>query len=303
VPLVKQTIQTERLFTHLHGDVARLPAGSVEILEIIGNGLPSSKSFNNGVDGVQYISLDGPNLLTGLATCQTQSIKSVVKNKGEALRQCCNGVNECFLSSINRLREADGSPPLPKVPPMKPAIIITTNESQCQIPHMDVKEPELREASYVGFIPATRNGMYLEVWPVHNLCPGMKKIQGEIIFIPLGSLLVLPATTIHGGGMKAPLPPTTTDSVVDQSHGVIHQHPRFHFYVFPTRDEAEYSGANLFDMPSEMRLKLGTDHLEFSDLFVHSPELQYTAENPGQLALGLLNDISPILIERTGGPG
>ena len=133
--------------------------------------------------------------------------------------------------------------------------------------------------------------------------PRHEEAPGEIIFIPLGSLLVLPATTIHGGGMKAPLPPTTTDGVVDQSHGVIHQHPRFHFYVFPTRDEAEYSGANLFDMPSEMRLKLGTDHLEFSDLFVHSPDLQYTAENPGQLALGLLNDISPILIERTGGPG
>jgi hypothetical protein len=83
---------------------------------------------------------------------------------------------------------------------MKPAIIITSKESQCQIPHMDIIEHKLRAESFVGFIPLTKNGMYLEVWPMNDPQPSTKQHHGELIFIPLGVLLLLPATTVHGGG-------------------------------------------------------------------------------------------------------
>ena len=299
LPKAKQTSETKQLLFHLKGDVARLPDGCVETLEIIGNSLPSSKSFASGVDGIQYISLDGPDLMRGFVMCQTKSIKSLVQNKIQLLQQCSNDVNATFLSSINGLRMEAGSGPLLQTPAMKPAIIITAKESRCQVPHMDIKEAELREASFVGFIPLTKNGMYLEVWPLNNLHPGVKQLHGELIFIPLGVLLLLPATTLHAGGMKAPLPPMTTDDSIDRSPDIVRQHPRLHFYLFPTRTDSDYQTCNLFEMPADMRFQLGTDHRAFSEIFLHSPQLQYTPEKPGELALGLLSDITPILAERT----
>lgn len=299
LPLAKQTKKTKLLLSHLQGDVARLPDRCVKALQAIGKGLPHANSFASGVDGIKYIGLEGPDLITGLTMTATKSIKSLLKSESQVLKQCSDDVNMCFLSSINRSRDAAGLSKLQKNPPMKPAIIITSKESQCQIPHMDVKETELRQASFVGFIPLTTNGMYLEVWPLNDLHAGMKQIRGQLIFIPLGVLLLLPATTLHAGGMKAPLPPMTTDECRVHSHDIASQHPRLHFYIFPTRDDAYYKTCNLFVMPPELQLQLDTDSTHFSELFVHSSQLQYTATNPGQLAIGLLNDVSPIWAMRT----
>ena len=91
----------------------------------------------------------------------------------------------------------------------------------------------------------------------------------------------------------------TTDDSIDPSPDIVRQHPRLHFYLFPTRTDSDYQTCNLFEMPADMRIQLGTDHRDFSEIFLHSPQLQYTPEKTGELALGLLSDITPILAERT----
>jgi hypothetical protein len=102
--------------------------------------------------------------------------------------------------------------------------------------------------------------------------------------------------------MKAPLPPMSVDCHLDMTNDIVRQHPRLHFYIFPTKQEADYKSANLYELPNDMRDKLETDKTKFSELFVHSAHLQYTAENKGELALGLLNDINPIMAERNRAP-
>jgi hypothetical protein len=164
---------------------------------------------------------------------------------------------------------------------------------------MDIKEDELRANSYIGFIPLSKNGMYLEVWPLDDLNTATQQVTGELVFVPLGMLLLVPAATLHAGGMKAPLPSFVAEVSTGHNDNTIRQHPRLHFYLFPTRDDAEYTTCNLYDMPLEMRNQLATDKKRFSDIFIHSPQLQFTPDAPGELAFGLLNDVSPIFAERT----
>jgi hypothetical protein len=53
----------------------------------------------------------------------------------------------------------------------------------------------------LGFFPLTAEGMFLQVWPRQD-DPCVSEIPGHLVFIPLGKLLVLPASTIHGGGFR-----------------------------------------------------------------------------------------------------
>ena len=102
--------------------------------------------------------------------------------------------------------------------------------------------------------------------------------------------------------MKAPLPPMSADAHLDLTNDIARQHPRLHFYIFPTQPEADYKSANLYELPQGMWDKLETEKTKFSELFVHSAQLQYTAENHGQLAYGLLNDVNPIMAEQNCAP-
>jgi hypothetical protein len=52
----------------------------------------------------------------------------------------------------------------------------------------------------LGFAPLTEDGMFLQVWP--TVPKETATVPGQIIFIPFGKLLVLPAATIHGGGFR-----------------------------------------------------------------------------------------------------
>jgi hypothetical protein len=93
----------------------------------------------------------------------------MVDKHGASLRSCSDDIGQCFLSCINGLRLNAGIDPLSETPPMKPSIVITSKESQCQIPHMDMKEDDLRADSYIACIPITKNGMFLEVWPLDRV--------------------------------------------------------------------------------------------------------------------------------------
>ena len=58
--------------------------------------------------------------------------------------------------------------------------------------------------------------MFLQVWQRQDDHCVVSEIQGELIFIPLGKMLVLPASTIHGGGFRtSPLKKDDEDESVD----------------------------------------------------------------------------------------
>eukprot|EP00980_Cylindrotheca_fusiformis_P030732 scaffold25323_cov113-Cylindrotheca_fusiformis.AAC.1 len=84
---------------------------------------------------------------------------------------------------------------------------LTTETSMPQPPHVDytwqILDQYSRDDLKLGFFPLTSEGMFLQVWQRNDT---MEEIPGEIIFVPYGKLLVLPADTIHGGGYRtAPL--------------------------------------------------------------------------------------------------
>lgn len=46
---------------------------------------------------------------------------------------------------------------------------------------------------YIGFMPVTRDGMFLQVWP--GPC------EAKLLFIPRGNFLLLPGNAVHAGWM------------------------------------------------------------------------------------------------------
>jgi hypothetical protein len=66
---------------------------------------------------------------------------------------------------------------------------------------------------YIGFMPITRDGMFLQVWNG----PG----EAKLIFIPYGNFLLLPGNTIHAGWMCT---------------SVYHRNHRLHFYIIVSKE-------------------------------------------------------------------
>jgi hypothetical protein len=65
---------------------------------------------------------------------------------------------------------------------------------------------------YIGFMPITRDGMFLQVWNG----PG----ESKLVFVPHGNFLLLPGKTIHAGWMcTSPL----------------HHNYRLHFYIIVSK--------------------------------------------------------------------
>lgn len=101
---------------------------------------------------------------------------------------------------------------------------LATESTTPQPPHVDFTWERLREFGQdlrLGFFPLTKDGMFLQVW-LRNDDVKQSDIKGEIIFIPYGTLLTLPADTIHGGGFR-----TTTMDDGNDNHGNL----RFHLYI------------------------------------------------------------------------
>jgi hypothetical protein len=65
---------------------------------------------------------------------------------------------------------------------------------------------------FIGFMPITEDGMFLQVWNG----PGVAKL----VFIPYGNFLLLPANTIHAGWMCTSL---------------LHYNHRLHFYILVSK--------------------------------------------------------------------
>lgn len=103
---------------------------------------------------------------------------------------------------------------------------LTTDVTVPQPAHVDytweVLEDDHGSTLSLGFFPLTEEGMFLQVWPRND---EIQEIQGELVFIPLGRLLVLPASTIHGGGFR------TTPYYKKNDQGQARGNLRFHLYM------------------------------------------------------------------------
>jgi hypothetical protein len=102
--------------------------------------------------------------------------------------------------------------------------MIATEVHRPQDPHIDYDSTKEHVHRYmVAFLPLTETGMFLQLWnrSVNNL-----PVQGEIVFIPRGQLVLVPGNTIHAGGFRA-----------DHRNDNQHAHFRLHFYVYPNQDE------------------------------------------------------------------
>ena len=83
-----------------------------------------------------------------------------------------------------------------------------SQENEPQAAHIDYNWEDAR-THFIAFMPLDIEGMKLTVWPT--------KGEGIIVFIPQYTIMLVPGTTIHGGGFK------TDVSTMNR---------RLHFYVY-----------------------------------------------------------------------
>jgi len=70
-----------------------------------------------------------------------------------------------------------------------------------QTPHIDFSQQYLHKYGknvLIGLIPLTVSGSYLQVWPKTHSEKG-----GYVLYIPFGTLLLIPGDTVHGGGFQS----------------------------------------------------------------------------------------------------
>ena len=72
-----------------------------------------------------------------------------------------------------------------------------------QRPHKDFTNPELKKGfennAWVGFLPLTKQGQQLEIWPEQK---NEEVKTGEVITIDYGKMLLLKGGVVHAGGFK-----------------------------------------------------------------------------------------------------
>ena len=78
----------------------------------------------------------------------------------------------------------------------------TEYKTIAQPAHIDFTWQMLAEQGshlWLAFFGLTQEGMILQVWPTSDTS---KAHRGQLVFVPLGKLLVMPSDTIHGGGFR-----------------------------------------------------------------------------------------------------
>lgn len=119
---------------------------------------------------------------------------------------------------------------------------LTTESTYPQPAHVDYTWQVLEEQGehlQIGFFPLTNEGMFLQVWPRNDTAD---EIQGQVICIPYGKLLILPSRTFHGGGFR-----TTIETKGCRGGG---GNLRFHLYLahhdttLPTHQTNKYTEPN-----------------------------------------------------------
>lgn len=129
---------------------------------------------------------------------------------------------------------------------------LTTKSSLPQPPHVDYPWDVLEEHSQslrIGFFPLTPDGMFLQVWPTVDKA---KAVEGQIIFIPHGKLLTVPASTIHGGGFR------TTCHQASTTRGNL----RFHLYIATHEATLPAHQTNKYTEPADRTKELSRRYVD-----------------------------------------
>lgn len=96
-----------------------------------------------------------------------------------------------------------------------------------QQPHFDYRGEDWKRNRYwIGFLPITDYGQFLQLWDYKEDGGGMQK--GEIVFIPKGHFVMVRGDTLHGGGFRA-----------ETTSGNLGAHGRVHFYIYPDVDRCQ----------------------------------------------------------------
>ena len=116
--------------------------------------------------------------------------------------------------------------------------------------------------------------MFLQVWKRNDDRIHCDCIHGEIIFIPYGMMLTLPATTIHGGGFRSTRPirdnrTTGVHNKKQQNHGNL----RFHLYLANGNTQlSKNQTTNKYTEPNDKTREL-------ADRYVDSPMMKELCES------------------------
>jgi hypothetical protein len=131
------------------------------------------------------------------------------------------------------------------------ASFLSTESTIPQPAHVDYSWDILASTKdlQVGFAPLTEDGMFLQVWPTAP--QETTTVPGQIIYIPFGKLLVLPASTIHGGGFRT------------AHHGNL----RFHLYLAQNESKLPDYQTNKYTEPHDKGSEL-------CDRYVDAPFMQ-----------------------------
>jgi hypothetical protein len=117
--------------------------------------------------------------------------------------------------------------------------------------HVDYTRHEQMMLNWVGFMPLTAAGMFVEIWPGRPTKENMitqvgkkvndNRLEGKMVFIPKGVLLLVRGDTVHAGAMHC--------DTYKNPYG----NPRLHIYV-KNRDKPvveEHNGNRWQDYDSE----------------------------------------------------
>mmetsp|Transcript_28586 Transcript_28586/g.60964 ORF Transcript_28586/g.60964 Transcript_28586/m.60964 type:complete len:360 (-) Transcript_28586:69-1148(-) len=95
-----------------------------------------------------------------------------------------------------------------------------TEQTMYQPAHVDYDYPILQSYGkrlFLAFFPLTEEGAFLQLWqdPMKKSHEDRGVVEGTVVYIPYGSMFLVPSDTIHGGGFK-------------RGHG---GNLRFHLYI------------------------------------------------------------------------
>jgi len=144
---------------------------------------------------------------------------------------------------------------------------LTTKCSLPQPAHVDYPWEVLEqhagdESLKIGFFPLTKEGMFLQVWPTAppSEDPSVE-VEGQIIFIPHGKLLTVPASTIHGGGFRTTELPEESDNHSSQRGGY-GGNLRFHLYIATKQASLPAHQTNKYTEPNDRTKELSRRYVD-----------------------------------------
>ena len=131
--------------------------------------------------------------------------------------------------------------------------LFTKHNHTVQAMHVDYLRRKQMMENWVGFMPLTAAGMFIEIWPgrPHSNQREYKRMkqdsiednrmEGSMVFIPYGVLMLVRGDTVHAGAMHC------------DTHKNPYGNPRLHFYIKTSElaVTAEVNGNRWYDYDSQ----------------------------------------------------